>query len=172
MAYVKNGIIRHDKKIMKSALAAALVAACVLGAGCDLLTNKKATEDTSPTPTSPTPTSLDAFAGTWQSVTAATPPTGCGNLKYTVTPTTATSANVSFTATCASNIAVSGAGSGTLSGSAINWSASGLVSQGGVNCPFTFTNGKATQDTSGQVVVTYSGTVCGIPVSGTETVKK
>jgi len=32
--------------------------------------------------------------------------------------------------------------------------------------------GKATQDSSGQVVVTYAGTVCGIPVSGTETVKK
>jgi len=55
----------------------------------------------------------------------------------------------------------------------LDWSANGLVGQGGVNCPFTFTNGKATQDsTSANVVVTYSGTVCGIPVNGTETVKK
>jgi hypothetical protein len=67
---------------------------------------------------------------------------------------------------------VTGSGSGTLSGSAINWSASGLVSQGGVNCPFTFTNSKATLGSDGNVVVNYSGTVCGIPVSGTETVKK
>jgi hypothetical protein len=154
---------------MKSSFAAGLVMACVLIAGCDLL-NKKNTD----TPTSPTPTtSIDVFAGTWQSVAVSTPPTGCGNFKYTVTPTTTTSANVSFTATCASNITLTGSGAGTLAGNVINWNASGLVSQGGVNCPFTFTNSKATIDeASKQVVVAYTGTVCGIPVSGTETVKK
>lgn len=150
------------------ATAAIFALACALTTGCDLLSKK----DTTPTgPTAPT-TSVDAFAGTWASVTASTPPTGCGNLKYTVTPTTASSANVSFTATCAGNINVIGSGSGTLSGSAIDWSASGLVAQGGVNCPFTFTNSKATMESNGQIVVNYTGTVCGIPVSGTETVKK
>ena len=153
---------------MKSSFTAALVAACALAAGCDLLSKKNET------PTNPTPsTSIDAFAGTWQSVTPTTPPAGCGNLKYTVTPTTATSANVSFTATCASNITVTGSGVGTLAGSVINWNASGLVSQGGVNCPFTFSNGKATIDEANkQIAVVYGGTVCGIPVSGTENVKK
>ena len=57
-------------------------------------------------------------------------------------------------------------------GNVIDWGASGLVAQGNVNCPFTFTNSKATMGTDGQVVVNYNGTVCGIPVSGTETVKK
>ena len=154
---------------MKSSFAAALVVACAMAAGCDLFSKKTSSGDS---PTSPTSTSLDSFAGTWQSVTASTPATGCGNLKYTVTPTTTTSANVSFTATCASNITVSGSGSGTLSGSAINWSSSGLVSQGGVNCPFSFANSKATLGSDGNIVVNYSGTVCGIPVSGNETVKK
>jgi hypothetical protein len=79
---------------------------------------------------------------------------------------------VTFTATCASNISVNGSGAGTLAGNVISWSASGLVAQGGVNCPFTFTNSKATLDATGQIVVNYTGTVCGIPVSGTETVKK
>jgi hypothetical protein len=144
---------------------------CALTAGCDLLSKKDTTPTSPTTPTTPT-TSIDAFAGTWQSVTASTPPTGCGNLKYTVTPTTATTATVSFTATCAGNITVTGSGTGTLTGSVINWSGSGLVSQGGVNCPFTFTNSKATLDAAGQIVVNYTGTVCGIPVSGTETVKK
>jgi hypothetical protein len=155
------------------AAAAALALACALTAGCDLLSKKDtSTSTTSPTsPTSPT-TTVDAFAGTWQSVTASTPPAGCGNVKYTVTPTTASSANVTFSATCAANIAVTGSGSGTLSGSTIAWSASGLVGQGGVNCPFTFPNSKATLDATGQMVVNYTGTVCGIPVSGTETVKK
>jgi hypothetical protein len=160
---------------MKSciSLAVAFVLACAMTAGCDMFSNKNSTTaPTTPTPTTPT-VSMDAFAGTWLSVTATTPPTGCGNLKYTVTPTTTSAANVSFTATCASNITVTGAGAGTLSGSAINWSASGLVSQGGVNCPFTLTNGKATAGTDAStIVVTYSGTVCGIPVSGTENVKK
>src|SRR3954471_7358706 len=160
---------------MKSRTALVILLLSMSAAGCDLLPgkNKDTSSDSSTAPTSPTtPTvSLDAFAGTWTSVSASTPPTGCGNVKYTVTPTTSSSANVSFTATCASNITVTGAGTGTLSGSAINWSAGGLVAQGGVNCPFTFTNSKATLDASGQVVVVYSGIVCGIPVSGTETVK-
>ncbi|MEO6237011.1 MAG: hypothetical protein ABIQ52_08425 [Vicinamibacterales bacterium] len=154
------------------AAAAAFTLACVLSTGCDLLTKKETTA--SPTsPTSPTPTtSVDAFAGTWASVTTSTPPTGCGNLRYTITPTTATTANVSFTATCAGNIAVTGSGAGTLSGSVINWSASGLVAQGGVNCPFAFTNSKATLESATQILVNYTGTVCGIPISGTETIKK
>jgi hypothetical protein len=153
------------------AAAAAFALACALTTGCDLL-NKKDKTETPTSPTSPTPaTTVDAFAGSWTSVTASTPPTGCGNLKYTVTPTGATTANISFTATCAGNITVTGSGSGTLSGSTINWAASGLVGQGGVNCPFTFTNSKATLE-GAQIVVTYMGTICGIPVTGTETVKK
>jgi hypothetical protein len=160
---------------MKSTISTAFLLACVLTAGCDLIPGLKKNNDTaaSATPTSATPsTSMDAFAGTWSSSTASTPAAGCGNLKYTVTPTTATAAAVTFSATCASNIAVNGSGAGTLAGNAIDWSASGVVAQGGVNCPFTFTNSKATLDASGQIALNYTGSVCGIPVSGTETVKK
>ena len=158
---------------MKSRLAAVLILAGVFSAGCDLISPKGKEDGTPSSPTSPTPTvAVDAFAGTWSSITASSPATGCGNLKYTVTPTTATTANVTFTATCAGNITVTGSGAGTLSGSTITWSANGLVGQGGVNCPFTFTNSKATMESNGQIVVNYTGTVCGIPVSGTETVKK
>jgi hypothetical protein len=158
---------------MKSRTLALIVIVSLAASGCDLLNRKDKDEETE-TPTGPTgPTaSMDAFAGTWTSVSASTPATGCGNLTYTVTPTTAATANVSFTATCAGNIAVTGSGAGTLSGSAIDWSASGLVGQGGVNCPFTFPASKATLGADGQIVVTYAGTVCGIPVSGSEPVKK
>ena len=148
---------------MKSRVSTAILLACVLTTGCglqDLLTGKKDKNSEATSPTAPSgSTSMDAFAGTWSSATASTPASGCGNVKYTITPTTTTSAAVTFTATCASNINVTGSGAG-------------LVAQGGVNCPFTFTNSKATMGTDGQVVVNYSGTVCGIPVSGTETVKK
>lgn len=150
--------------------AAAFALACAMTSGCELL-NKKDSPTSPSTPAGPT-ASLDAFAGTWASVTASTPATGCGNVKYTVTPTGTSSANVTFSGTCAGNITVTGSGSGTLAGSTITWSASGLVGQGGVNCPFTFTNNTATLDATGQVQVAYNGTVCGIPVTGTETVKK
>ncbi|HEX5476196.1 MAG TPA: hypothetical protein VFX12_16170 [Vicinamibacterales bacterium] len=153
--------------------AAAFGLACALTAGCGLF-NSSSDKSSSSTPTSPTtPTvNMDQFAGTWTSMTASTPATGCGNVQYTVTPVSSTSANVTFAGTCGGNINVTGTGSGTLSGGSLAWGAQGLVSQGGVNCPFTFANGTATPDSSGNVAVAYSGTVCGIPVSGTETVKK
>jgi hypothetical protein len=146
---------------------AALALACCLTAACDAL--KKTTE----TPTTPTPAtiSLDALAGTWVTSRSATPATGCGAVKYTVTPVSATSANVTFSATCASTIQITGTGSGKVNGAALDWTSQGLVSQGGVNCPFTFPNGRATEETGG-VKIVYSGTVCGIPVSGEEVLKK
>ena len=146
-----------------------LMLACATAAGCDLFKkdNKEPASPTSPTPT----VSLNVFAGTWASVTPTTPATGCGTVKYTVTPVNTTTATVTFAATCAGNIQVTGSGNGQVNGSSLDWSAQGLVGQGGVNCPFTFTNGKAVEDPGG-IKVTYSGTVCGIPVSGTEIVKK
>lgn len=149
--------------------AVALALACS-AAGCDLF-SKNDKDSGSPTSPSPPTVSLDVFAGSWASVTATTPATGCGTVRYTVTPLSATAATVSFSATCAGTIQVSGTGSGQINGASLDWSAQGLVGQGGVNCPFTFTNGKAVEDPGG-IKVTYAGTVCGIPVSGTEVVKK
>jgi hypothetical protein len=156
-------------------LGISLVLACSLSAGCGFLDGlKDKTDEDGGTPTSPSPgVSLDVFAGTWNSTTASAPATGCGNLKYTVTPVNSTSANVTFAATCASNIQVNGTGTGAVNGSALGWNAQGIVSQGNVNCPFTFANGRAEQDTTaGTIKIVYTGTVCGIPVSGTEIVKR
>ena len=138
-------------------------------AGCDAL-NKLT--DKNPASPSPSTASLDAFAGTWASTSATTPATGCGNVRYTVTPVSATTANVTFSATCASTIQVTGAGTGKVNGSSLEWTAQGLVGQGGTNCPFSFPNGKATEETGGGIKVSYAGTVCGIPVNGSEVVKK
>lgn len=148
-----------------------LITLCAGTSGCSLL--DRFNDDDSETPTSPGPTvSLDTFAGTWASPTASAPATGCGSLTYTVVPVGTNAANVTFAGTCASSIKVTGNGTGKVSGSELQWTAQGLVSQGGVNCPFTFTNGKAVADATGTIKVTYGGTVCGIPVSGTEIVKK
>lgn len=150
-------------------LGASVMAVCMLAAGCDLLDRNSDSKN----PTSPSASvSLEAFAGTWSSPTTSTPATGCGGLKYTVTPLNASTANVTFAATCAGNIQVNGTGTGTVHSTTLDWSAQGLVSQGGVNCPFTFSNGKAVAEGTDAIKVTYAGTVCGIPVSGAETVKK
>jgi hypothetical protein len=150
---------------------ALIVGLACAAAGCDLLSKDKDPDDGSPTSPSPPTVGVSAFAGSWTSVTASTPAAGCGTVHYTVTPVSSTSGTVTFSATCAGNIQVSGTGSGQVNGAALDWSAQGLVSQGGVNCPFTFTNGKASEDPGG-IKIVYSGTVCGIPVSGSEVVKK
>jgi len=146
-----------------------LALVCLLTGGCEAL-NKL--NEKNPTTPSPSTVSLEVFAGTWSSASATTPATGCGNVKYTVTPLSVSAANVTFAGTCAGTIPVTGTGTGKINGSTLEWSAQGLVGQGGVNCPFTFTNGKATEEIGGGIKVVYSGTVCGIPVSGSEVVKK
>jgi hypothetical protein len=154
----------------KSQFLAAITATCVLAAGCDAIDKLTGKNPTSPSSTSTV--SLGDFAGTWVTSATTFPATSCGGVKYTVTPVTSTSANVTFNATCAGNIEVNGTGTGTVSGSTLGWNAQGTVTQGTLSCPFTFTNGKATQETTGGVRIVYSGTVCGIPVSGDDVLKK
>jgi hypothetical protein len=149
---------------------AVLALACLAAPGCDLFSKDERDAESPTAPSAPSVT-LEGFAGTWTSATASTPSTGCGTVRYTVTPLSASTATVSFSATCAGSIQVNGTGSGQVNGSTLDWSAQGLVGQGGVNCPFTFTQGKAVEDPGG-IKVTYSGTVCGIPVSGSEVVKR
>ena len=143
------------------------IIALVAASGCDLL-NKK---DSPTAPSSPT-ASLDQFVGTFTSASVATVgPASCGNLHYLVTPTSTTAATVTFTATCATNIQVAGNGTGTLSGSTLGWGAQGTITQGDLTCPFSFANGTATAEGTG-LRVNYSGTVCGIAVSGSELLAK
>lgn len=152
----------------------ALVLTFAVTSGCDLLNSKDSGSSTPTTPSSSA--TLDQFAGTFSSTptTASPSATSCNNLKYTVTPTSATTATITFSATCAGNVAVNGTGTGTLSGSTLNWNAQGTIAQGTFSCPFTFPNGSntAVPDGTNAVKVTYSGTVCGIPVSGSEVVHK
>lgn len=153
---------------------AALALTFAVTSGCNLL-NGDDSNPTSPTPT-PTTGSLDPFVGSFAATASATAPspTSCNNLKYTVTPTSTNSAAVTFSATCATNITVNGTGMGTLNGTTLNWNAVGTISQGGITCPFTFPSGTntAVPDGTNGVKITYSGSVCGIPVSGSEVVRK
>jgi hypothetical protein len=149
-------------------LALGTIVAVLAAGGCDLLNKKD-----SPTSPSPATSSLEPFVGSFTSTSTAAPgPTSCGNVRYVVTPTSTTSATVTFSATCATSIEVTGNGAGTLSGSTLGWNAQGSVSQGGITCPFSFSNGTATPEGTGGLRVNYSGSVCGISVSGSEVVRK
>lgn len=153
----------------QSRLVAGLAVACALTAGCNLIDKLKGKDPTAPSSTS---ASLGDFAGTWVTSSSSLPATSCGGVKYTVTPINETSANVTFGGTCAGNIEVTGTGTGTVSGATLGWNAQGTVTQGSLSCPFNFTNGKATQESTGGMRIVYNGTVCGIPVTGDEVLKK
>ena len=153
----------------QSRTVAVLAVVCALSAGCNLIDKLKGKNPTEPSSSS---ASLGDFAGTWVTSSSSMPTTSCGAVKYTVTPVSDTSANVTFGGTCAGNIEVSGTGTGTVSGSALGWNAQGTVTQGSLSCPFNFTNGKATQESTGGMRIIYNGTVCGIPVTGDEVLKK
>src|SRR4030095_12045078 len=99
-----------------SRLVAALAIVCTLTGACNLIDKFKGKNPTAPSSSS---ASLGDFAGTWVTSSSSLPATSCGAVKYTVTPVTETSANVTFSATCAGNIQVNGNGTGTVSGSAL-----------------------------------------------------
>lgn len=148
------------------------LAVAAASTGCEIIT--KQNSPTAPSGSTSSSLKMDAFVGSWAS-SAVTPPSpsSCGNLQYTVTPTSASSANVTFSATCAGGLQVSGTGVGTLGASSLNWSAQGTVSQGGIACPFVFPSGSNTAVSEGAALrVNYSGTICGLPVSGSELVNK
>src|SRR5919204_1895174 len=82
--------------------------------------------DRSQTPTTATtPPAINAFTGTWRSAA----PTGagaCSSMNWTITPTGSTTVAIVYSATC-SGVAVTGTGSGTLTGTTLNWSTAGTA---------------------------------------------
>jgi hypothetical protein len=120
----------------------------------------------SDTPAMPTPT-MNAFAGTWRSSAVTAVNGACTSMNWTITPTGTASATIAYSATC-SGVAVTGTGNGTLSGNTLNWTTSGTAAN---NCSFGL-NGTAIPDSGADLRVTYSGTVCGLPVSGSDTLHR
>jgi hypothetical protein len=117
------------------------------------------------TPNEPTPTAaIPPFAGTWTSTASAGP---CSGINYVVAPTGTTTANITYTATCG-GIPVSATATGTASGSTLTWSTTGNA---GGACAFVL-NGTAVTDTPTTLRSTFTGTICGVAVSGTETLRR
>jgi hypothetical protein len=121
---------------------------------------------TSAPPTTPT-TPISAFTGTWRS-TGTTPSVGaCTAINWSIAPVTAISATIVYTATCG-GVPVSGTANGTLNGSTLNWTTTGTAANA---CPYAL-SGTAVPDATTDLRIVYSGTVCGVAVSGSEVLRR
>jgi hypothetical protein len=126
-------------------------------------------------PTSPNETSTVLTAGNWVS-SASSAATGfspgtCGNFEWAITSLTSTAASGTFKAVCGGGITLQGNADGKLSGMTATITATGTATSGALTCPFALA-ATAVPQTAESVKVTYSGTVCGVNVSGTEVLTK
>jgi hypothetical protein len=126
-------------------------------------------------PTSPSEVAKILATGSWTSAaTAASSALNvgtCGNLEWKITSMTDTSAAGTFKATCGGGLTLEGSAEGKLSGATADLKASGNVMGAGMNCPFSLA-GTAVPEGLDKVRITYSGTTCLGPVSGSEVLTK
>ena len=144
------------RKISSVALAALLATGCF-----------KTSTSTSPT------TASAALGGTWStSQTIGELGWSCTNFRWSVTQFNGMTGSGTFTATCLGYLDIAGSAQGTLNNTLINWSATATATAQGTSqsCPISL-SGQGVLETE-RIKITYSGTVCGAAVSGTEYVKK
>jgi len=126
-------------------------------------------------PSSPSEVAKVLSTGSWTSAatvaSTALSPSSCGNLEWKIATMTSTSASGTFKATCGGGLTLEGSAEGTLSGLTANLKANGTGTGAGISCPFALT-GTGVPEGLDAVRVTYSGTTCLGPVSGSELLKK
>ena len=119
------------------------------------------------TPSSPTstPDPIAAFVGAWHSTSTGG---ACSSTQWVVAQTGATTATITYVATCA-GLPITGTANATVSGTTLNWSTNGTAAN---SCAYTV-NGTATPATiATDLNVTYNGNVCGTPVTGADTLHR
>jgi hypothetical protein len=129
---------------------------------------------TSPASPSSLPVTADAFVGEWSSSTAGNGSAlaACSRFDYTVDKVSERAVNLKVTATCAS-VDLDATGSGSLVANVLGWSAQGTAtSVSGAECSFLFSDSTATPLVDGSIRIDYKGKVCGVPVNGSEVVRK
>ena len=126
-------------------------------------------------PTSPSEVAKILATGSWTSAaTASALPLNvgtCGNLEWKISSMTDTSAAGTFKASCGGGLTLEGSAEGKLNGATADLKASGTVSGAGTSCSFSLT-GTAVPEGLDKIRVTYSGTTCLGPVSGSEVLTK
>src|SRR5687767_7047911 len=146
---------------MKNCIFVSVLALAVAAAGCTSFERVSTT-------TSPTAAGVSALMGTWASASSVVPSvSSCSDFKWTPTEQTATNAKGSFSASCAGDLKVAGTAQGTLSGTVINWSATGVAQAPAVPlCAITLTG--TAELGANSIRIPYSGDTCLGKVSGVE----
>jgi hypothetical protein len=160
-------------KLLQFCRAVCMLALVVCSTACYGLDNLFNTSPTSASASSSS-SSARSYLGTWIGPTLTTFPTAqtCGGLQWKITSQTANQISGDFTASCAGGISLAGTVvAGTTDSTTIPWAASGTATQGSTSCPFSLTGTGTFQGTS-NIVVTYAGTTCLGPISGSETIKR
>ena len=124
-------------------------------------------------PTEPSNTGdVRSYLGTWTGATAAAPAgQSCGGLLWKITSQTGGQASGDFSATCADGVQLAGTMTATHGDTSIPWAATGMATKGTATCPFSMTGSGTFQGTS-NILVSYSGTSCNGPVSGSQTITR
>ena len=123
-------------------------------------------------PTEPSKTGdVRSYIGTWTGAAVAPPAQSCGGLLWKITSQTGSQASGEFSATCADDVKLSGTMTATHSDTSSPWAATGTATKGAATCPFSMTGTGTFQGTS-NIVVSYAGTSCNGPVSGSETITR
>jgi hypothetical protein len=118
------------------------------------------------TPGNPTTADpMSAFTGTWRSTTTAG---ACTAMNWSVTQVSATTATITYAANCA-GVPVTGTANGTLNGTTMNWTTTGTAAN---TCAFGLTGTAAPATIATDLSITYTGTVCGVPVAGSDTLHR
>ena len=175
-----------------SVMLLAAIADAVLFVACGGVNQSQPTTPTSLTTTpsnSVTPptgdgVTVDTIAGDWsvdpitdpQALAEAEAAAGarCGQIEFRVVrDTDSKTAKILFAATCA-RLRLRGEGKGVITADVLHWRLEGLVTRpDGTTCPFRFLEGNTAQPVpDGRIKVTYNGMVCGVPVSGTELIRR
>jgi hypothetical protein len=155
---------------MKRALSVALGLWAVLALGA-CTGDSRATSPASP---SSLPATADTFVGAWTSATAgaSSPIAACSRFEYAVDKASERTVNLKVAATCA-GVTLDAIGNGTLAASSLSWDAHGTATgPSGTGCAFSFADSSATPLSDGTIRIDYKGKVCGVPVSGSEIVRK
>ncbi len=157
-----------DMKWLRTALILALAAGSTACFGLEDLLGKSPTS-----PSDNSNASVRSYIGMWSGPTVTSFPTvqSCGNLQWKITSQTGTQISGDFQASCAGGITLVGTVVATHSETVIPWASSGTATQGTTSCPFNLTGTGTFQGTS-NILVTYAGTSCLGPVSGSETIKR
>jgi hypothetical protein len=124
-------------------------------------------------PTEPTKSGdVRSYLGTWSGpATAAPVGQTCAGLLWKITAQTGGQASGEFSATCADDVQLTGTMTATHGETSIPWAATGTATKGTTTCPFSMTGTGTFQGTS-NILVSYAGTSCNGPVSGSETIKR